>query len=134
MFPIKQLYPFLILVESDEEEDEYISEDRETETKRNHKTAQRVQMAILQDLRQTLGAAATLPEEATKDLVLQVNLALLTIVLIIKHHHNSNRYLIFIVIINFFIYIYRESIAYKLVASCKRWLQNINTRDSLGYM
>ena len=102
MFPIKQLYPFLILAESDDEEDEYISEDRETETKRNRKTAQRVQTAILQDLRQTLGAAATLPEEAAKDLVLQVNLALLTAMLIIKHHHNSNRYLIFIVIIHFF--------------------------------
>ena len=62
-------------------------------------------MAILQNRRQTLGAAATLPEEAAKDLVLQVNLALLTAVLIIKHHHNSNRYLIFIVIIHFFLYI-----------------------------
>ena len=84
MFPIKQLYPSVILAESDDEEDEYISEDRETETKRNHKTAQRVQTAILQDLRQTLGAAATLPEEAAKDLVLQVNLILLSTVLTIS--------------------------------------------------
>ena len=84
MFPIKQLYPSFILVESDDEEDEYISEDRKTETKRNRKTAQRVQTAILQDLRQTLGAAATLPEEAAKDLVLQVNSILLSAVLTIS--------------------------------------------------
>ena len=84
MFPIKQLYSSLILVESDDEEDEYISEDWDTETKRNRKTAQRVQTAILQDLRQTLGAAATLPEEAAKDLVLQVNLILLSVVLTIS--------------------------------------------------
>ena len=84
MFPIKQLYPSLILAESDDEEDEYISEDREMETKRNHKTAQRVQTAILQDLRQTLGVAVTLPEEAAKDLVLQVNLILLSAVLTIS--------------------------------------------------
>ena len=71
-------------MESNDEEDEYISEDRETETKRNRKTAQRVQMAILQDLRQTLGVAATLPEEAAKDLVLQVNLILLSAVLTIS--------------------------------------------------
>ena len=84
LFPIKQLYPSLILAESDDKEDEYISEDRETETKRNCKTAQRVQTAILQDLRQTLGVAATLPEEADKDLVLQVNSTLLSAVLTIS--------------------------------------------------
>ena len=39
---------------------------------RTRKTAQRVQTAILQDLRQTLGVEATLPETAVKDLVLQV--------------------------------------------------------------
>ena len=71
-------------MEYDDEEDEYISEDREMETKRNCKTAQRVQMAILQDLRQTLGAAATLPEEAAKDLVPKVNLILLSAVLTIS--------------------------------------------------
>ena len=60
----------VFLVESDDKEGEYISEDWETETKRNCKTAQRVQMAILQNLRQSLGAAATLPEEAAKDLIL----------------------------------------------------------------
>ena len=81
VIPIKQLYlsPIIFLAESDDEEGEYISEDRETDTKRNRKTAQRVQMAILQNLRQSLGAAATLPEEAAKDLILQVNLIPLSI-------------------------------------------------------
>ena len=71
---IKQLYPSLIilLTESDEDEGEYIAEDRETEARRNRKMVQRVQTAILQNLRQSLGAAATLPEEAAKDLILQV--------------------------------------------------------------
>ena len=71
---IKQLHSSLIilLTESDEDEGEYIAEDRETEARRNRKTAQRVQTAILQNLRQSLGVAATLPEEAAKDLILQV--------------------------------------------------------------
>ena len=34
--------------------------------------AQRIQTVILQDLRQTLGVDATLPEAAAKDLMLQV--------------------------------------------------------------
>ena len=38
------------------------------------KSAQRIQAAILQDLRQTMGAEATLPEPAAKELVLQVRL------------------------------------------------------------
>ena len=84
VFPIKQLYLSLTLAESDDEEGEYILEDWETETKRNRKTAQRVQTAILQDLRQTLGVAATLPEETAKDLILQVNLILLSAVLTIS--------------------------------------------------
>ena len=134
MFPIKQLYPSLILVEYDDEEDEYISEDREMETKRNCKTAQRVQMAILQDLRQTLGVAATLPEEAAKDLVLQVYLILLSAVLTIKpsnlkplsHIPGNYPFPLF--------FLYRESVTYKWVAGCRRWPQNINTRDSPEYM
>ena len=69
----------VFLVESDDKEGEYISEDWEMETKRNCKMAQRVQMAILQNLRQSLGAAATLPEEAAKDLILQVNLIPLSV-------------------------------------------------------
>ena len=82
---IKQLYlsPIVFLVESDDEEGEYIAKDREMETKRNHKTAQRVQTTILQNLRQSLGAAATLPEEAAKDLILQVNLTPLSVMLTI---------------------------------------------------
>ena len=47
------------------------------------KMAQRVQTAILQNLRQSLRAAATLPEEAAKDLILQVNLIPLSVMSII---------------------------------------------------
>ena len=57
---------------SEEMEDEYIEEDRDTEATCNHKTAQWVQTAILQDLRQTVGVDATLPETTAKELVLQV--------------------------------------------------------------
>ena len=67
---IRFLFP--LEVEEEEEFDQYISEDREAEVARNRKTAQRVQTAILQDLRQVLGVKATLPENATKDLILQV--------------------------------------------------------------
>ena len=38
----------------------------------NRKTAQRIQMAISQNLHQTLGVEATLPEDTAKELVLQV--------------------------------------------------------------
>ena len=64
------LYP----TEVGEEEDfePYISEDREVEAAHNRKTAQCIQTVILQDLHQKLGAAATLPENAAKDLILQV--------------------------------------------------------------
>ena len=90
---MKQLYLSLIvfLTESDDEEGGYIAEDREMEAKRNRKMAQRVQTAILQNLRQSLGAAATLPEEAAKDLILQVNLiplsvtSTITIQIVISH-------------------------------------------------
>ena len=65
--------PILIISNSSEEtEDEYIEEDRDTEATRNRKTAQRVQTAILQDLCQTVGVDATLPETTVKELVLQV--------------------------------------------------------------
>ena len=65
---------FLFLLEAEEEEDfdQYISEDREAKIAHNRKTAQHVQTAILQDLCQVLGVEATLPENATKDLILQV--------------------------------------------------------------
>ena len=55
------------------EGDEYIVEEREVEMARTCKSAQRIQMAILQDLRHSLGVDATLPEGAVKDLVLQVS-------------------------------------------------------------
>ena len=57
-----------------EEEDfePYISEDREIEAAHNRKTAQCIQTVILQDLYQELGTTATLPENAAKDLILQV--------------------------------------------------------------
>ena len=92
-FFLKQLYLSLIifLTESDDDKGEYIAEDWETEAKRNHKMAQRVQTTILQNLRQSLGAAATLPEEAAKDLILQVNLiplsvmSTITIQIVISH-------------------------------------------------
>ena len=62
----------LIISNSSEKvEDEYIKEDRYTEAAHNRKTAQWVQTALLQDLRQTLGVDATLPETTVKELVLQ---------------------------------------------------------------
>ena len=61
-----------IVIILDEDDDEYIAEDRETEAMRSHKSAQQIQAAILQDLRQTMGADATLLEPAAKKLVLQV--------------------------------------------------------------
>ena len=39
---------------------------------RTQKTAQRIQTAILRDLRQVLGADTAIPEDAAKDLILQV--------------------------------------------------------------
>ena len=59
----------MILTILEEEDSEYIEENRDTEAAHNHKTAQWVQTAILQDLHQTLGVDATLPETAVKDLV-----------------------------------------------------------------
>ena len=60
--------------EEGEEEDfePYISEDWEAEVACNRRTAQHIQMAILQDLHQELGTTVTLPENAGKDLILQV--------------------------------------------------------------
>ena len=57
-----------------EEEDfkPYIPENQEAEAAHNRKMAQCIQMEILQDLHQELGAMATLPENAAKDLILQV--------------------------------------------------------------
>ena len=65
--------PILIISNSSEEaENEYIEEDRDTEAAHNRKTAQGMQTAILQDLCQTVGVDATLPETNAKELVLQV--------------------------------------------------------------
>ena len=44
------------------------------ESRWNWETAQRIQTAILQELRQTLGVDAILPEAATKELMLQVSI------------------------------------------------------------
>ena len=62
----------MILNSLEEEEDKYIEEDQDTEATHNCKTAQQVQTAILQDLCQTLGVDATLPETTIKELILQV--------------------------------------------------------------
>ena len=116
---IKQLHSSLIilLTESDEDEGEYIAEDRETKARRNRKTVQRVQTAILQNLRQSLGAAATLPEEAAKDLILQVTYYFYS-------SHQSSQFkslFIFLVIIHFFFfffYIYIQGIC-RIQMGCK---------------
>ena len=55
------------------EDDEYIEEEGEVEVAHNRRMAQRIQTAILQNLHQLLGADATLPEGAAKELVLQVS-------------------------------------------------------------
>ena len=70
------MYQFLLLEPDDDKEDLdlYIPEDCEMESQCNQKMAQRIQTAILQDLRQTFGVDAMLPEEAAKDLILQVTL------------------------------------------------------------
>ena len=49
-----------------------MSEDREAESQRTRKTAQQIQTAIMENLWQEFGAAASLPEGAAKDLILQV--------------------------------------------------------------
>ena len=59
-------------VREEEDFEPYIPEDQEAEAAHNRKMAQRIQMAIIQDLHQELGAVATLPENAAKDLILQV--------------------------------------------------------------
>ena len=67
---------FLFPLGTGEEEDfdQYIPEDREAEAACNRKTALCIQTAILQGLCQELGIEATLPENATKDLILQVTI------------------------------------------------------------
>ena len=85
-------YPFLYLQREERLEARYLALQKAVEQQTHpktgeeegknllpYKTAQRVQRAILQNLRQNLGAAATLPEEAAKDLILQVNLIPLSV-------------------------------------------------------
>ena len=62
-------------MDDDEDLDQYISEDQETKAQQNSKMAQWVQMAILQDLHQVLGVDVTLPENASKELILQVQIS-----------------------------------------------------------
>ena len=52
--------------------DVYILEDHEVETRRTRRTVQQIQTTIMQDLQQVVGAGASLPEDAAKDLILQV--------------------------------------------------------------
>ena len=64
---------FCILISGYEDEaEEYIEEDRETETKHTHKSTHQIQQNILQELRPMVGGVQTLPEPAAKDLILQV--------------------------------------------------------------
>ena len=45
--------------------------------------AQQIQTAIMENLRQEFGAAASLPEDAAKDLILQVPMALVSYIKIL---------------------------------------------------
>ena len=62
-----------IINSTSKEDDEYIEEEQEIEVAHNWRMAQRIQTAMLQNLCQSLGADATLPEGAAKELVLQVS-------------------------------------------------------------
>ena len=69
------LFKSLYFTETEDEENlEYITEDRETEITCNQKTAQRIQTAILRDLRQVLGVDAAIPKDTAKQLILQVGI------------------------------------------------------------
>ena len=59
-------------MEEEEEHDVYIPEDREVESQHTQKTAQQIQTAIMENLRQEAGVAASLPEDVAKDFILQV--------------------------------------------------------------
>ena len=63
---------YLDVGEEEKELDAYITEDREVESQRTRKTAQQIQTAIMENLRQEFGAAASLPKGAAKDLILHV--------------------------------------------------------------
>ena len=118
----------MILNSLEEEEDEYIEEDWDTEATRNHKTVQRVQTAILQDLHQTLGVDATLPETTVKELVLQV-------IYHMKYFFNGNIHMYFRISSllhssqNVTLCIFRGLHRSRSVANFRRLLLNISVRD-----
>ena len=60
--------------EEEEDLDAYIPEDHEVKKQHTHKTVQRVQAAIMQDLQQALGVGESFPEDAMKELILQVTI------------------------------------------------------------
>ena len=72
-------------MEEEEELDVYIPEDREVESQHTHKMAQQIQTAIMENLRQEFRAAASLPEDVAKDLILQVPMALVFHIKILLH-------------------------------------------------
>ena len=72
-------------MEEEEELDVYISKDREVESQHTRKMAQQIQTAIMENLRQEFGAAASLPEDVAKDLILQVPMTLVSHIKICLH-------------------------------------------------
>ena len=72
-------------MKEEEELDAYIPEDREVESQRTRKTAQQIQTAIMENLRQEVGAAASLPEDVAKDLILQVPMTQVLHIKILLH-------------------------------------------------
>ena len=61
-------------MEEEEDFEPYISEDWEVKAAHTRVMVQCIQMVILQNLHQDLGVETILPENATKDLTLQVTI------------------------------------------------------------
>ena len=55
-----------------DDDSKYIKEDREEEIARTNKAARRIQQSIMKELQTTIRGAQVLPEDAAKDLILQV--------------------------------------------------------------
>ena len=72
-------------MEEEEELDVYIPEDREVESQCTQKLAQQIQTAIMENLRQEFGVAASLPEDVAKDLILQVPMTQVLHIKILLH-------------------------------------------------
>ena len=72
-------------MEEEEELDVYIPKDREVESQHTQKMAQQIQTAIMENLRQELRVGASLPEDAAKDLILQVPMTLVFHIKILLH-------------------------------------------------